>query len=52
MKIDTEHGVDNAGWEEDTALHTLPPGEEALFLDHTGEEHELCKDLFHDPDHK
>ncbi len=39
----TDADVDMDIDDEDIALHSLPPGEEAMFVSHAGGEDELCK---------
>lgn len=34
--------------DQDFAMHTLPPGEEGMFLSHEGGEDELCKAIFNE----
>ena len=41
--------LDHPDDEDYHAMHTIPPGEEAMFLSHEGGDDELCQAIFDEP---
>ena len=52
MMLEYNAMQEDAEWKDDhAALNTLPPGEEAMFLSHEGDDEALCRTLFEDLNH-